>query len=322
MPNFDGGHYFLTALLPIRDDLYRDPLDGDRVLSHVHALREVLAALPAQNDPSGSAPGAVSPKPATAPFSRDPRTHFARLVVIDDVAFNGRRPINPILGSIRGINPVVPGRVDHLPFAYLALIVDFDAADGAPDTLEIYLRGLWRVMGDELTAIFRHLRGFDPAQAEHSFVALVRDSQLETTMSFNDYYWTGEPGAWVGATPPSSRVGRVLVPPLLVAGLAFLLALSRGVLGWGLVLLVLALSVFWIYRRVLAVGFLPFPTAPRSDLPSVLKALYLQRQFIRFMVQQQGVAPEALQAAFADFLARHRPDSTAAPTQSAGTIPT
>ena len=330
MPNFDGGHFFLTALLPIRNGLCPDPLGGSRVLSHVHALREVLAVLPTQNAPAAGS--TVPVEPASAPFSRDSRTHFARLVVIDDVAFNGRQPGNPIKRSLAGINPVVPGRVDHLPHAYLALIVDFDAADGAPATLETYLRGLWRVMGDELAAIFSHLRDFDPAEGEPSFVALVKSSQLETTMSFNDYYWTGEPEKlkagelpkWKGATPPSSRVGRALVPPVLVGAMVFLLVLSRGVVGWALLalgLLVLALSVFWIYRRVLAVGLLPFPTAPRSDLPSVLKALYLQRQFIRFMVQQQGVGPDALQAAFADFLASHQPHSTAAPTQSAGTIP-
>jgi len=41
--------------------------------------------------------------------------------------------------------------------------------------------------------------------------------------------------------------------------------------------------------------------------------LYLQRQFIRFMVRQQGARPEALQAAFAEFLATHRPGSNQPP---------
>lgn len=58
--------------------------------------------------------------------------------------------------------------------------------------------------------------------------------------------------------------------------------------------MVLALVLFWIYRSVLAQGMRPFPTAPHSDLPSVLKALYLQHQFIRFMVRQQGARQEAL----------------------------
>jgi hypothetical protein len=324
MPNFDGGHYFLTALLPVQIGLCPDPLGEDRVLSHVHVLREVLASLPTENPSANLTSGAASESAVVAPFSRDQRTHFARLVVIDDVAYNGRQPGNPILRGLRGINPVVPEPVDHLPWPYLAVILDFDAADGSVASLEGYLRGLWRVMSGELTAILSHCQDFDPAVGERSFVALVRRCQLDTTMSFNDYYWTGEPGAWAGAALPTSQLRRALAPPLLLAGLVMLVALIRGVVGWAwlsLFIMVLALSLFWIYRRVLAQGFRPFPTAPRSDLPSVLKALYLQRQFIRFMVRHQGARPEALQAAFAEFLASHRPDSTIAPTQTAGSTP-
>lgn len=46
--------------------------------------------------------------------------------------------------------------------------------------------------------------------------------------------------------------------------------------GWAwlsLFVMVLALAPFWIYRSVLAQGLRPFPTAPHTDLPSVLKAL-------------------------------------------------
>lgn len=91
-----------------------------------------------------------------------------------------------------------------------------------------------------------------------------------------------------------------------------LVALIRGGCGWAwlsLFVMVLALALFRIYGSVLAQGMRPFPTAPHSDLPSVLKALYLQHQFIRFMVRQQGARQEALQAAFAELLATHRPVS-------------
>jgi hypothetical protein len=46
MPNFDGGHYFLTALIPIRTDPVEDPRAAEWVTSHAHALRETLATMP------------------------------------------------------------------------------------------------------------------------------------------------------------------------------------------------------------------------------------------------------------------------------------
>ena len=68
-----------------------------------------------------------------------------------------------------------------------------------------------------------------------------------------------------------------------------------------------------------AVHAAPFPTAPHSDLKSVLKALYLQRHFVDFAIASQGVPPEKLYAAFADFLSAHRPDA-AEPTQIPGVV--
>lgn len=326
MPNFDGGHYFLTALVPVRKG--KDLAGKDRIFSHVHAIKEVLASLPTENqNPYGPldanlAEGMLT----TAPFSRDLRTHLARMVVIDDVAYNGRQHQDAIRTALRGPNPVLTEPVDHLPWTYLLFVSDFDAADGSQATLTTYLRGLWAVMGDELGAIFEHCHGFDPAKPEASFVALIEKGQIETTMSFNDYYWTGqgqgERSLWQGAGGPVSRTRTAVLPP----GLAFLalglLAFWSGLRGWLLLLallLALAAAIYWLYRRVLSLGFAPFPTAPRSDLSSVLKALYLQRRFIRFMVAQQGQSPEALKAAFADFLAEHRPHDPSAPTQKPAT---
>jgi hypothetical protein len=51
----------------------------------------------------------------------------------------------------------------------------------------------------------------------------------------------------------------------------------------------------------------------------VLKALYLQRRFIRFIVEQQGQSPSALKSAFADFVTQHRPNDVAGPTQKPAT---
>lgn len=323
MPNFDGGHYFLTALIPVRLGLTKDPAGTGRILSRAHAIKEVLASLPTENEnPYGGSAGGTP----TAPFSRDLRTHLARLVVIDDVAYNGRVHQDALLTTVRGPNPVLTEAVDHLPWPYLAFIADFDAADGTPATLIAYLRGLWSVMGDELGAVFSNLQGFDPAIGEDSFVQLILRSQLETTMSFNDYYWSGQGKGdnllWKGAAGPVNRTPSALLPPGIAFGALAVLAFWSGLHGWLLLcalLLGLGVAVFWLYRRVLHLGFSPFPTAPRSDLPSVLKALYLQRRFIRFIVEQQGQPPSALKTAFADFVAEHRPNDVTGPTQKPAT---
>jgi hypothetical protein len=333
MPNFDGGHYFLTTLIPVRRGLMRDPINGG-VISHLHALREVLASLPSQNESlarhyktglEDSLPQEQLSRElttVTAPFSRDLRTHFARMVVIDDMAYNGRQHKDALLTSIFGPNPVLVEPVDHLPQSYMAMVIDFDANDGSAATLRGYLHGLWDVMDDELNAIFQHCDHFDSSNPEQSFVSLIENCQIETTMSYNDYYWTGQGQGsdllWAGAGGPTSQLGPALLPP----GLAFLalglLGLWCGLRGWLLLLVAIAALVaclYWLYRRILTLGFAPFPTAPRSDLPSVLKALYLQRRFIRFMVEQQGQSPEALKAGFSDFLAEHQPSNVTAPTQ-------
>ena len=329
MPNFDGGHYFLTALVPVCQGLTKDPAGGNRCLSHVHAIKEVLASLPTENqDPYGPAGvNLAEGMLTTAPFSRDLRTHLARMVVIDDVAYNGRQHQDAFRTALRGPNPVLTEAVDHLPWTYLLFVSDFDAVDGSRATLTTYLRGLWSVMGYELGAVFENCQGFDPADGEASFVALIERGQIETTMSFNDYYWTvgqgqGESLLWQGAGGPVSRTREAVLPPGLALLALGLLAFWSGLRGGLLILALLAAlaaAIYWLYRRVLSLGFLPFPTAPRSDLPSVLKALYLQRRFIRFMVEQQGQSPEALKAAFADFVAEHRPHDPSTPTQKPAT---
>ncbi|HVU30065.1 MAG TPA: hypothetical protein VHE36_06675, partial [Sphingomicrobium sp.] len=66
-------------------------------------------------------------------------------------------------------------------------------------------------------------------------------------------------------------------------------------------------------------GDRPFPTAPDSDLRTILKALYLQRAFVDFAISNQGAPAEALSDAFEKFIARHRPGGDE-PTQSPGVV--
>ena len=59
-------------------------------------------------------------------------------------------------------------------------------------------------------------------------------------------------------------------------------------------------------------GAKPFPAAPDSDLPTVLKALHLQRTFTRFAIDNQLLAADPasaqeLHAAFRDFVDVNQP---------------
>ena len=117
MPTFDGGHCFLTALLPIET---ADVVDrGGWKSSHVQMVREALAVLPTAHQ------SPVTEKLAcNSPFAKCTRTHFARLVVLDDVIYNGRMPTSALLDQS---DRTIPQPVDHLPSPYLIFVADFDA---------------------------------------------------------------------------------------------------------------------------------------------------------------------------------------------------
>lgn len=316
MPNRDGGHYFLTALTPI----HADPCEGTlgMITSPTAAVREALATLPtaAQSEASiGSG--------RTSPFARCHRTHLARLVVIDQPAFNGRVPGNTLVDAARKTDLLAPGPVDSLTRSWVLLAVDFDPDDGPNEGLYTYLAGLWDVMQAELISVYSHCYGFtDSVHDRDGFARYIIRCQVETTMPFNDY----------GTAPPVLPT----LPIKAMAAAAAIFVLTAAVLGgWagsgrgpGLLIgsavlafiVAAAIAVWAAYRFVVARGSKPFPTAPGSDLRTVLKALFLQQHFARFAIAQQGASPDALYAAFAAFAATCRPGDVAAPTQAPGVI--
>ena len=163
MPNFDGGHYFLTALLPLQNDQLVE--HGGVKSSAVHMVRE--PAVPYAHGLSVTADGRVG---AEQPVCADdasarsepipPRTHFARFVVIDDIAYNGRDPVDAIRAAAKGIDPITAGPTDSLPCPYLLFVADFDAASGDVTELRDYLAYLWRLMEPELRAIMGYCTDF------------------------------------------------------------------------------------------------------------------------------------------------------------------
>ncbi len=311
MPNFDGGHYFLTVLAPIRGDIV---VDGEgRHRSRPDMLREILGCLPTAEQ-SEHRPE----MDAESPFMRNKKTHLARFVVINDVLYNGRAPSDAILSKLgSGSSLIVPGPVDRLNRAYLLFAADIDAKSGDDSELVAYLTELWNAMGTELRAIFEHCEKFsDNVKDAASFCVYIKECQLETTMPFNDYWADG----LKATNPPLKRILLAVLVALAACGLW----LGYGQWSWwGWILAVVtvpALTLGFAYAFVMIRGGKPFPAAEHSDLKSILKALYLQQNFVNFVVQNQGVADDDLHANFAAFLDKHRPQDLDSPTQEPGVL--
>jgi hypothetical protein len=308
MPNRDGGHYFFTALLPI--DNHGIVEHGLFKSSPVHMVRDALEALPTALQTREAEKIGIQ-----SPFARSLRTHFVRMFLIDAPAYNGRDSGDTLVSTIRGINPLQAQPVDRLACHYLAFIGDFDPTDGA-DEPRSWLEELWSLARPELCSVFQYCYQFDPHGDGAAFADFVIKGQVETTMSFNDY-WT--------ITPPLPNLtgAKLAIAPALGALAAIALAAMAHWPWWaglGLTLALAAAGVLFDYFLINYLGGKPFPTAPNSTLRDVLKALYLQQAFTRFAVAQQASSPAQLRAAFADFVAATRPDDLSGPTQPPGVV--
>ena len=323
MPNFDTGTCFYTGLFPV--DLRPSRRADDSIASHSHLLREVLASLPNYSPEDRAA--------LPSPFSRDSRTHFARLAIIDDPAFNGRVQGDSLLEAVQGVDPLKHQPVDHLSRSWLIFVADADAEDGSDASRDAWARGLWDVMEKELRAIFRHCLGFKQVASGEAFAAYLAKGQIETTMSFHDY-WIDPPNLPAFTT---NRIAGLALLPALVLGLV--VAWLRWwpwawpwhwswPFDWGGILLVLlgalaglGIGIWLVVRTLIRRGSRSWPAGQGADLPSVLKSLHVQREFTRFAIANQGAAPTELHAAFGRFVDEIRPADIAGPTQKAGVVP-
>ena len=305
MSNYDAGHYFLTVLAPIRQ---QNPANND--VSHIVQLRLDLRALPTARQDAATRHAAED-----SPFARVPGIHFARFFILDQLIYNGRRPTNAVLNLLRQVDLVRPERVDQFQNAWLVMTLDMDAPDGSPASLRQASDRLWQGMRPELCRIFGHCLGFETVTDADSWFAYLQRAQVTTTMPFNDY-WAEDP-------PPAPLLrymaGAALGIVALAVGVVWTGAWSQGWLGLaGLAAFGFVVATVGL---VLKLGTTPFPAAPDSDLASVLKALYLQHEFTRFVMARQGADPAALHQAFGAFLAAHAPGNVAAPTQPPGRLP-
>jgi len=330
MPNFCNGHYFLTVLAPVRTGSVTRAGDS---FSHRQRLLETLARLPnsevtvASRGTGGAGHG--------SPFARNTLTHLARFVLVDAPAFNGRVSGDTILAKLLKTDPHAVQEADRLSSPYLLFAADFDAADGSDASLERCTDALWETMQAELQQVFGFCTGFDDITTAKAFYAYIKRCQIETTMPFNDY-WPAGTAIPADLQLPVDRIitaaklfGAVVAGWLICVVLAALLGESGARDGlatlarWGLLVVPLllaagALYVYVLYRTIMRRGVQPLPRG--AALPEVLKALYLQQNFIEFAIAQQGLPDAELQRAFGEFAARHRPSDLAAPTQPRGVI--
>ncbi len=323
MPTIDGGHIFLTLLAPVKT--------GERewngqTMPHVHVLREELSNLPT----AAQSPVSIETR-IDSPFACCTRTHFVRLFVIDQPMFNGRDPMNPLKAAATGINPLAGKAAKqgadpliHQPFdvlsrSWLVLSADIDRRPDQPDDgIASWAEHLWTKREDAMRAIFSHCCGFDSVNSPAAFADYLKRCQIDTTMSFNDY-WPGRPplkGESFGKLGLLAGGAALLVTALLW----FLF--NPGSMWWLLPMLLvgLAAGVGLAIWRLWSVGGKAFPPAPDSDLPSVLKALHCQQRFASFVERAQALDETSLHASFGQLLAELRPDDVTSPTQSPGVI--
>ena len=307
MANFDGGHYFLTILAPIKRDGFVDVEGGRR--SHTQVVRDILSSLPTAQQSLASEGSGMN-----SPFTRVPGTHFARFVVIDDLRYNGRKHSDAIYDRIFSVKLSVPQKVDHLNHSYLLLAIDFDAASGDDSELRSYTDLLWQNMELELRTIFQHCLGFETVDNDASLFDYLKRCQVETTMPFNDY--------WIEAPPkPKLHAHMIAVSGLIAAAALGLYFGSLWTWGGGslfglTILVLLAVNL----GLVVHAGLTPVPTAPHSDLKSVLKALYVQQIFVRFAIDNQDASDEELHQAFGRFCDEHKPYEIETPSQQPGVL--
>ncbi|MEI9852760.1 MAG: hypothetical protein WDN24_20020 [Sphingomonas sp.] len=272
MPNIDVDTYFFTAAVPVCNEGIVE--QGGMKSSPIHVVREVLETLP-----TALQSHATEKIGLNSPFSRNLRTHFARLVVLDQPNFNGRDHSDALVNAITGANLLQPQPVDQLTCPYILVMIDFDLLrPGGTGDPRHYFEELWREMEPELRSIFQYCYGFDGVRDAAGFATYMIGCQIETTMPFHDYWW---------APPKLSSISRFTLLAIPGAGLLLLLAAllgaffgwigwrwAAGILEWagspwvvptGILLVILGLAFdYWLIMRK---GNKPFPAAPGHHAP-------------------------------------------------------
>lgn len=301
MGSIDGSHYFLTVLVPVRRGWVKTGVG--QTTEPIIMLRETLAQMPtAMQTPERTRSGQLSN------FSRSTRTHFARFAVIDRLGYNGFVAADPVALTLGLQRPVV--NREELIRPYLLFAAEFDAPSGSRSyDLAAYLRELWEVMQEDLVEIFEHCIGFDRSEISTAadFINYIKSCELETTMPFSAYYI--DPPALPSASLSGLLIGGGIAGVLAGGAIWWVvqrwLPLMAIILG---VIVALGTAVGFAAHRIKIYGDRRFPASPDGDLQTILKALFLQTAFGRFVIAHQQADASRLHEAFALFLRENKVD--------------
>lgn len=222
-----------------------------------------------------------------------------------------------------------------------------------------YAELLWNTMNNDLIDLYSNCVGFELVASADDFADYLERCHVETTMPFHDYFSTESDVQTVSDLydfPASSylsigkRLGIVAGLTAFFIAVGFLLFLISAistafnfafgtsllenllvatkvliwmpwaVLSFLVIVLLLALLVFVGINRVTKGGELNWPHAEFDDLPSVLKALYIQQKFSQFVINNQGTGDKELHEKFKQYLANHVPEEKMYPSQAPGVI--
>ena len=330
MPDFDSGHIFLTTLAPIRDSAAGE---------HTHTSYTQAARIARAKMPTALQSPATQKTGINSPFARNHRTHLARMFVLNDAVYNGRNGKNAIWAAFTRDDPAKPKPVDRLNTSYVVFCSDIDAVeeDGAELPKELtptrrrrvrdaYARKLWDTMETELRSVYKNCVGFEAVTTADDFAKYLNRCHVKTTMPFHDYY-IGTPEFHL--LPVKFLLIAVGVPLSftlfallwrIFAGTDLPVIDMNALLAFVLGAIVTSVAGFAAITFANKNGEKPLPPAKYDDLPSVLKALYLQQKFADFVVDAQGVSPDDLHRDFGTFLGKHKPADKFEPSQPPGVI--
>ena len=196
MPTFDGGHYFLTVARP----------DPDRSGARTTRSRRRPCT------PCANASAFCRPPPERRVSAAPQPVRAERAHPFRPLRDRRRRRLQRARRSERGSGDARGSGSHRRPAAgspdlsFPAVCARFRRRSGADEERDSYLVELWNVMERDLRQIFRFCVGFDAKVKDAaSFAAYIAACQIETTMSFNDYY--AEPPALPSWRTTAFRVG-------------------------------------------------------------------------------------------------------------------
>ncbi len=140
MGNRVGNAYGLTVLIPIKHGA-----DGDRAYDKI--IRDQI-----QKWPLGK----------QSPLSSVPNTYLARLLLLNDVFYEG-----------------APATEEHLKSKYLVFSSNFFG------DLDTYLTGMWDALGDLFKDFLQHCVAFDRVDSSADFVKYMKRCQINNSLFFN-----------------------------------------------------------------------------------------------------------------------------------------